>query len=427
MKNIIYFTLLICSLSFSQQTPGNKQTTPITIVGATAHLGNGTIIKKSLIIIEDGKLTLVADATTSKIAYKGDVINAENKHVYPGFIAPNTTLGLVEIDAVRASNDQREMGTYNPHIRSIIAYNTESKITETMRPNGVLQGQITPRGGRISGSSSIVQFDAWNWEDALIKEDDAIHINWPRTFNRSGWWAAPGPTVPNKKYTQQVTELNNFFKQAKLNNFKTAHLVYNSMKTVFDKTKKVFLHVNDEKQIIDAVNFGIEQQIDFVLVGAYESYKTIDLLKKNNVPVILQRVHKTPSNDDDDYDLPYKLATILTDAGVLVGLNTSGDMERMNSRNLPFYAGTCVAHGLNKEKAVQLITLNNAKILGISETTGSLELGKDATLFISEGDALDMRTNKLSHAFIQGRLISLETHQTELYKRYTNKYKSNSK
>ena len=425
MKNIIYFTLLICSLSFSQQTPGNKQTTPITIVGATAHLGNGTIIKKSLIIIEDGKLTLVADATTSKIASKGNVINADGKHVYPGFIAPNTTLGLVEIDAVRASNDQREMGTYNPHIRSIIAYNTESKITETMRPNGVLQGQITPRGGRISGSSSIVQFDAWNWEDALIKEDDAIHINWPRTFNRSGWWAAPGPTVPNKKYTQQVTELNNFFKQAKFNNFKTAHLVYDSMKAVFDKTKKVFLHVNDEKQIIDAVNFGIEQQIDFVLVGAYESYKTIDLLKKNNVPVILQRVHKTPSNDDDDYDLPYKLATILTDAGVLVGLNTSGDMERMNSRNLPFYAGTCVAHGLNKEKAVQLITLNNAKILGISETTGSLELGKDATLFISEGDALDMRTNKLSHAFIQGRKISLETHQTKLYKRYSNKYKSN--
>ena len=427
MKNIIYFTLLICALSFSQQTPGKKQTAPITIVGATAHIGNGTIIKKSLIIIEDGKLTLVADATTSKIASKGNVINADGKHVYPGFIAPNTTLGLVEIDAVRASNDQREMGTYNPHIRSIIAYNTESKITETMRPNGVLLGQITPRGGRISGSSSIVQFDAWNWEDALIKEDDAIHINWPRTFNRSGWWAAPGPTVPNKKYTQQVTELNNFFKQAKFNNFKTAHLVYDSMKAVFDKTKKVFLHVNDEKQIIDAVNFGLEQKIDFVLVGAYESYKTIDLLKKNNIPVILQRVHKTPENDDDDYDLPYKLATILTDAGVLVGLNTSGDMERMNSRNLPFYAGTCVAHGLNKEKAVQLITLNNAKILGISETTGSLELGKDATLFISEGDALDMRTNKLSHAFIQGRLISLETHQTELYKRYTNKYKSNSK
>jgi len=412
-------------LGFSQQTPGKKQSTPITIVGATAHIGNGTVIENSLLIFENSKLIVVTDATTSKIDYKGTIIKAHGKHVYPGFIAPNTTLGLVEIDAVRASNDQREIGTYNPHIRSIIAYNTESKVTESMRPNGVLQGQITPRGGRISGSSSIVQFDAWNWEDAVIKEDDAIHINWPKTFNRSGWWAAPGPTVPNKKYSEQVAELNNFFKKAKLNNSKITHLVFDSMKPVFNKAKKVFIHVSDEKQIIDAVNFGITQKVNFVLVGAYEAYKTINLLKKYNVPVILQRVHSTPKNDDDDYDMPYKLATILSDAGILVGLNTSGSMERMNTRNLPFYAGTCVAYGLDKEKAVQLISLNTAIILGIDNFTGSLEVGKDATLFISEGDALDMRTNKLSHAFIQGRTISLETHQTELYDRYTEKYKTN--
>ncbi len=425
MKNIIYITLLICSLGFSQQTPGKKQSKPITIVGATAHIGNGTVIKNSLLIFENSKLTVVTNATTSKIPYKGTIIKADGKHVYPGFIAPNTTLGLVEIDAVRASNDQRELGTYNPHIRSIIAYNTESKVTESMRPNGVLQGQITPRGGRISGSSSVVQFDAWNWEDAVIKEDDAIHINWPRTFNRSGWWAAPGPTVPNKKYTEQVTELINFFKKSKFNNSQTTHLVFDSMEPVFNKTKKVFIHVSDEKQIIDAVDFGLKQKVNLVLVGAYEAYKTIDLLKKHNIPVILQRVHSTPDNDDDDYDMPYKLATILSDAGILVGLNTSGSMERMNTRNLPFYAGTCVAYGLDKEKAVQLISLNTATILGIDNFTGSLEVGKDATLFISEGDALDMRTNKLSHAFIQGRTISLETHQTELYDRYTEKYKTN--
>ena len=427
MKNIFYIALFICSFGYSQQTPANKQTTPITIVGATAHIGNGSVIKNSLLIFENGKLTVVADATTTKTASKGTIIKAHGKHVYPGFIAPNTTLGLVEIDAVRASNDQRELGSYNPHIRSIVAYNTESKVTESMRPNGVLQGQITPRGGRISGTSSIVQFDAWNWEDALLKEDDAIHINWPRTFNRSGWWAAPGPTVPNKKYTEQVTELTNFFKKAKYSNSKATHLVFDSMKSVFRKTKKVFVHVNDEKQIIDAVNFGLEQKIDLVLVGAYEAYKTIDFLKKHNTPIILQRVHSTPDNDDDDYDMPYKLATILSNAGILVGLDTSGSMERMTTRNLPFYAGTCVAFGLDKEKAVQLISLNTAKILGIDHFTGSLEIGKDATLFISEGDALDMRTNKLSHAFIQGRDISLETHQTKLYKRYSEKYKNDAK
>jgi imidazolonepropionase-like amidohydrolase len=420
MKYFIYITLFISSFAIAQQTPADKQTEAITIVGAIAHIGNGTLIENATLVFESGKLTAVGNAAT---AQKGTIINAKGKHVYPGFIAPNTTLGLVEIDAVRASDDQDEIGAFNPHIRSLIAYNTESKVTESMRPNGVLQGQITPRGGRISGSSSIVQFDAWNWEDAVIKEDDAIHINWPRTFKRSGWWAAPGPTVPNKKYIEQVDELKDFFKNAKLNNSKEVHLVYNSMTPVFNKTKKVFIHLNDEKQIIDAVNFSQSEKIDLVLVGAYEAYKTIDLLNKYNIPVILQRVHSTPDNDDDDYDMSYKLAHLLSSKGVLVGLNTSGDMERMNTRNLPFYAGTCVAYGLDKEKAVQLITLNTAKILGIDDFTGSLEVGKDATLFISEGDALDMRTNQLSHAFIQGREISLETHQTELYKRYSKKYK----
>lgn len=420
MKYFIYIALFISSFAIAQQTPASKQTEAITITGVTAHIGNGILIENATLVFENGKITAVGDATTVK---KGNIINAKGKHVYPGFIAPNTTLGLVEIDAVRASDDQDEIGTFNPHIRSLIAYNTESKVTESMRPNGVLLGQITPRGGRISGSSSIVQFDAWNWEDATIKTDDAIHINWPRTFKRSGWWAAPGPTVPNKKYTEQVEELKEFFKNSRLNNSKDEHLVYNSMAPVFDKTKKVFIHVNDEKQIIDAVNFGVSEKIDLVLVGAYEAYKTIDLLKQHNIPVILQRVHSTPDNDDDDYDMSYKLAHILSSKGILVGLNTSGDMERMNTRNLPFYAGTCVAYGLDQEKAVQLISLNTAKILGIDNFTGSLEVGKDATLFISEGDALDMRTNKLSHAFIQGRNISLETHQTELYKRYSNKYK----
>jgi len=345
--------------------------------------------------------------------------------VYPGFIAPNTTLGLVEIDAVRASNDQREIGVYNPHIRSIIAYNTESRVTETMRPNGVLQAQIVPRGGRISGTSSIVQLDAWNYEDALIKENDGIHINWPRTFSWS--WAAH-KTIPNKKYSEQVTDLENFFLKANYYDVKKGtNLKLESMKGALSGSKKVFVHLGDEKQIIDAVHFGLKHKLSLVLVGAHDAYKTIALLKKHNIPVLLQRVHSLPDNDDDDYDLPYKMAAKLVSAGILVGLETSGDMERMNSRNLPFYAGTCVAYGLNKEIAVQLITLNTATILGINSFTGSLEIGKDATLFISEGDALDMRTNKLSYAFIQGRNISLESHQTELYKRYSEKYKNDSK
>lgn len=415
------------SLSFAQQTPAPKQSKPIAIVGATAHLGNGQVIENSLITFENGKLLHVLDGTVAKIDLSNmDIINANGKHVYPGFIVPNSTLGLVEIDAVRATDDDAELGDWNPHIRSLIAYNAESKVVESMRPNGVLLAQITPRGGRISGTSSIVQLDAWNWEDAVIKENDGIHMNWPSNFSRGRWWLGEDPGMKvNKKYEAQVTEISEFFKNAKTylaGDQSVQHLPYLAMNGLFDGSKSLYIDVDDEKGITDAIQFAKTHHIpSTVIVGGYHAHKVSNLLKTHNIPVLLQRVHRRPGNTDDDYDMPFKLAKLLMDKGVTVALETSGQMERMNSRNLPFYAGTTVAHGLTKEQALQLITQNPAKILGIDNRYGTLESGKSATLFISEGDALDMRTNKLTHAFIDGRQLSLETHQTTLWKRYSEK------
>ena len=195
------------------------------------------------------------------------------------------------------------------------------------------------------------------------------------------------------------------------------------MSGLFDDSKHLYINADDAKGITDAVNFAKNQGITkMTIVGGYQASEVADVLKQNNVSVMLKRVHSLPELEDDDYDYTFKQAKQLVDAGVLVSLETSGQMERMNSRNLPFYAGTTVAHGLTKEQALQLITLNAAKIMGIDDMYGSLEVGKSATLFISEGDALDMRTNQLTHAFIDGRTISLETHQTELWKRYSEKY-----
>lgn len=428
IKILIGLLSFCFALSFAQQTPAPKQTEAITIIGATAHIGNGNVIANSIIILEDGKITLCADATTTKVAYKGKVIEAKDKHVYPGFIAPNSTLGLLEIDAVRATNDSREIGKMLPHIRSLIAYNAESKVVESMRPNGVLIGQITPRGGTIAGTSSIVQFDAWNWEDAAIKVDDGIHMNWPNSFTRGRWWLGEDPAMKaNKNYGKEIENINHFIAQSKAylkGNKSKTNLAYMAMKGLYDGSKTLFVNVDDEKGILDAVNFKNENNINkMVIVGGYHAIKVADLLKSNNIPVLAQRVHKTPSSNDDDYDYPFKLAKLLVDKGVLVGLENSGDMERANTRNLPFQAGTIAAYGLDKEEALKLITSNTAKILGIDDRLGTLEVGKDATLFISEGDALDMRTNAISHAFINGRAISLETHQTELWKRYSEKYK----
>ena len=427
MKKLIYTIVFIGSffLGTAQQTPAGPQLEAISIDGATAHLGNGKVIENALIMFEGGKLTFVGSAMT-KIARRGTVIKGDGKHVYPGFIAPNKSLGLVEVDAVRATNDQDEIGEMIPHVRSLIAYNAESQVVESMRPNGVLLGQITPKGGRISGTSSIVQFDAWNWEDAAIKVDDGIHMNWPTNFRKGRWWMGePRGFLPNKEYAKQLEGVKHFFKNAAAyDNVGNSELnpAFAAMQGLFDGSKKLFINANDEKEIIDAITTAKENGIkDIVLVGGYHAYKVTDFLKKNNIPVLLQHTQSLPVFDDEDYDLPYKLPKLLTDAGILVALQ-NGDAANFQTRNLPFYAGQVVAQGLEKEKALQLITGNSAKILGIDDAYGTLEIGKSATLFISKGDALDMKGNKLTHAFIDGRNISLETHQTELWKRYMGKY-----
>lgn len=429
MSKYKYILSLLFSISLiAQHAPANKQSKSILILNGTAHLGNGQIINNSAVGFKDGKLTLVADATLirlTKDAYD-ETIDASGKQIYPGFIAPNSTLGLVEIDAVKSSDDESELGSMNPNVRSIIAYNAESKVIETVRPNGILMAQITPRGGRISGTSSIVQLDAWSWQEALVKENDGIHLNFPSPFKQSGRWSEPGEIPLNKDYSKQMNEITTFLSNAKAYQqtiTKERNVVFESTRGLFDGSQTLFITANDELQIIDAIKLAKESGIKkIVIVGGFEAYKTADLLKSNNIGVFLRRVHDMPQYDDQDVNLPYKMAKILVDKGVVVALENSGDKERMNTRNLPFLAGTCVAYGLDKEQALQLITSNTAELLGINSFCGTLEEGKDATLFISDGDALDMRTNKLSKAYIQGRLINLENHQSNLNRIYKEKY-----
>ena len=430
MKKIIYSLLFffVVAHSTAQQTPADKQTNAISIEGATAHLGNGEVIENSLIMFNEGKITFVGSAMM-KIARQGTVIDAKGKHLYPGFIAANASLGLVEIDAVKASDDLDEIGTNNPHIRSLIAYNAESKVVESMRPNGVLMAQVTPRGGLISGTSSIVQLDAWNWEDAAVKVDDGIHMNWPGSFTRGRWWLGEDPALKaDPKYADNVQEIKMYFENAKnylASKKETKHIPYEATKGLFDGSQRMFVHTSGQREITDAVTVLKDLGIKNIVIVHGESADSVaDLLVKHNVPVIIDRPHRNPNSEDDAYDYTYTLAKVLMDKGVVVSLGMEGQMERMNTRNLPFYAGTIAAHGLDKEKALMLLTSNTAKILGVDDMVGTLEVGKDATLFISEGDALDMRGNQLTKAYIQGRDISLETHQTELWKRYSNKYKS---
>jgi len=433
MKNAQYIILILLGFWLSnfqgQEAPGAKQGGTVLLLNGTAHLGTGEMINRSAIVLEKGKIVKVMNALTNTINNSDydTVIDIKDKHVYPGFIAVNSTLGLMEIGAVRATEDFKEIGTYNPNVRSIIAYNTDSKITPTIRTNGVLIAQVTPRGGVISGSSSVVNFDAWNWEDALVKEDIGIHLNWPRFMKSSGWWSTPGDTKKSKNYAERTKEISTFFDEAaaynKALNEGERDLKLEAMGALFTGEKTLYVNVSYVKEINDVINFKRKYKLKkVVIVGGYDSWMVTDRLKENNIPVIIQHIHSLPNQPEDDIDLPYKLPKLLRDAGVSYCLQYNADMEQMGTRNLPFVAGTTIAYGLTYEEGVASITLNAAKILGVNKELGSIEEGKNATLFVSDGDALDMRTSNVFIAFIDGRMVNLDNHQSRNYNKYKTKY-----
>ena len=418
--------MLGASAAWAQPTPGAEQSRSMLILGATAHLGTGDVLENCAVGFRDGKIDYVGRSFQVNRQKYDDILDATGQHLYPGFIVTNTTLGLQEIGAVRATQDQYEVGTFRPNVRSVIAFNTDSEIPPTVRTNGVLMGQITPRGGVVSGSSGVVHFDGWNWEDAAMVMVDGIHLNWPSTHHRH---RSDGKVdiQRRKTYDQQKHEIERFFGEAQAYasapRGSVTDVRHEGMRGLFDGSLCLYVHTNDARAITEAVHFkrdlGIERM---AIVGGYDAYLVADLLRENDVAVMLQSVHSLPRFADDDVDLPFKLPKLLMDEGLTVALQVDKRMTEMNSRNLPFYAGTARAYGLTEEQAIQALTRNPARILGIDHQVGTLERGKVATMFLSEGDALDMRTNSLTHAWIEGRDIDLDNRQRQLYRKFQTKY-----
>lgn len=442
MKKIFFLTIIsalaVAVYSQSNVMPSPPQKGLMFIKNATIHVGNGTVIENGIIQIRDGKIEKVGK-DISIPAGEMNVVDAKGKQVYPGIILPVTSLGLIEIGAVRATNDATEIGDMNPNVRSIVAYNTDSKVINTLRSNGILMANIVPKGSFLAGSSSVVQLDAWTWTDASLKTDEGMHLYMPAmmprpSFGRGGGGRPGGPNAgtesdPVKEGLEQIEKLKAFFREAKAYNAVTVHeetnLKYESVKNLFTKAQKLYVHANTVKQMLVALDFVKEFGFEVVIVGGSESWQIPALLKQHNVSVILQQMHSLPTTTDDDVDQPYKTAAMLQKAGVLFAI--SDDDNQTRGRNIAFNAGTAAAYGLTKEEALAAITLNAAKIMGVADQAGSIEPGKDANIIISSGDILDMSTSNVTDAFIQGRKINLDDKQKQLNDRYEEKYQLKAK
>src|SRR5688572_79105 len=256
----IFFSILFLSgfIKLSAQEnvyPATKQLGTTVITNATVHVGNGQVLSNASIEIKDGKITQVGTSITPTAG--ATVVNAQGKHVYPGLILPMSTLGLVEISSVRATSDAQEIGDLNPNVRAIIAYNTDSRVINTLRSNGILLANVVPQGGTLSGTSSVVQLDAWNWEDAAYKTDAGMHLYMPSMMARPRFGGFGGGGVgggqqpqsdPVKEGLDQVEKVKNLFREAKAYLAETKHeetnLKFESVKLLFDKKQKLYVHAN---------------------------------------------------------------------------------------------------------------------------------------------------------------------------------------
>lgn len=436
MKKIFLHLALFAGFAgFSQETvyPAKEYKGLLFLKGGTVHVGNGQVIENATVKISNGKIEAVGKDLPIPA---GDVkvFDVTGKHVYPGLILPASSLGLQEYGGgVRGTNDFAEIGENNASVRAISAYNADSKITNTLRSNGILLANVVPQGNVIGGISSVVQLDAWNFEDAAYAIDNGMHFYMPSLLarptggRRGGFPGFPGgatPADPVKQALDNIETVKQFFREAKAWNTETVHasrnLKYEATKPLFEKKQKFYVHANQVNQMLVAVDFAKEFGFDIIIVGGSEAFRIADLLKQSNISVILSQMHNMPTGDDDDVDQPFKTPAALQKAGVLFCINDDDPQNR--GRNLPFNAGTAAAYGMSKEEALSAITLNAAKILGIADRTGSIEAGKDANIVVSEGDILDMRSSKITHAFIQARHIELVDKHKQLYERYKYKY-----
>jgi len=428
MKKIFLNIMVLFSLVANAQEnmhPSPAQTNTIALTNGVIHIGNGQVIENGMVVFSNGK---IVDVRPSAAIMDVKVIDLKGKHVYPGIIAPATNLGLVEVSTVRASADYTEVGDMNPNIHALFAYNTDSKVINTLRSNGVLLANIVPAGGTISGTSSVVQLDAWNWEDAAYKIDNGVHFNMPLLVNRPNQFRRRSAEQVDrvKLGLDKIEETRGFFREAKAYNNEASHtavnLKFEAVKGLFNQSQSFYVHCDLVKEMMMAVDLAKEFGFKLVIVGGSDSWIIADILKENNAAVILSQPHSLPATDDDDVDQPYKTGASLQKAGVLFTICQDEGSGYWQQRNLPFQAGTMATYGLTKEEALTAITLSAAKILGIEALTGSLEKGKDANIVISEGDLLDMKSSKVTHAFIQGRDINLDNKQTQLFEKYKYKY-----
>jgi imidazolonepropionase-like amidohydrolase len=403
---------------------------------AIVHIVSGATLNPGDVLIENGKIKSVA----AHIESDASVVDLKGQHLYPGMIALDTSLGLTELSGVRATLDEREVGDFVPDVKSWVAVNPDSELLPVTRANGVTHVEPAPQGNIVAGQSGLVVLDGWTSEQMAYKKPIALHVYWPdmnldltpkeKVKDKAKW---KSPEDQAKERTNKLKALDDFFQDARAYALardvaKTNAVAdpgrnpsWEAMRPYVRAELPIIVHADDIREIKASVKWADTNHFKIVIAGGRDSWMVADLLAQKNIPVIWEYTYQQPAHDYESYDSHYAAPEKLHKAGVKVIFSLGGSTFIASLiKNLPYEAAQAVAFGLPEEEAIKGVTLYPAQIAGVSDKLGSIEPGKDATLFACDGSILDLRAN-VHHVWIAGKEMSLESRHTRLYNKYKNR------
>ncbi len=412
--------------------PRPPQREPIYIFNATLHTVSGGVHRGGALLLRDGRIARVWTKAEDRTIESDStiLIDAGGRHVYPGLISPWTAIGLSEIGSLPDTIDLDEVGDTNPELRAAVALNPDATTIPVTRVNGVLSAGIAPSGGLIPGRLSVVSLAGWTWEEMTVRGDAGLVVEWPVSFGAGRGRRGRGNATPDSgdRAQKALAALREMFAagrayaRARANDPSVARdLRLEGLAPVLTGATPVFVRASQTESIQQAIAWAASENVRLVIVGGEGAAGCLDLLKRHDVAVIVATTHRLPDRRDAPYDEAFTLPAMLEAAGLRwCFAHEFGGSS--NERNLPYAVGTAIAYGLPRQAALRAATLSAAEILGVGDRLGSLDAGKDATLFLADGEPW-LTTTKVSEVWIRGRPIEQTSKHTELARKYREKYR----